>query len=287
VSQSLPLVIAGGNSLVGPYLMQRLKSEGFTAEVISRRTLSVPDGFTFTHMDLTLARNWIAPANALVISLLPLWVLVQFLPRFIGVRSIVAVGSTSLIAKANSKDRIEQLTAKNLDYAEKAIKNWCTLSNVQCTILRPTMVYDCLQDKNITRMAHFIRRYHFLPLAAPATGLRQPIHADDVAKAILKCLSNATAQNRTLTIAGGEILKYHTMTERVFTALDMKIRILMLPSQWLENCFNLGSKIGLLSEQAFGASIFHRMNQDLVFDVTEGLALLDYQPRSFSPTFTS
>ena len=58
-----------------------------------------------------------------------------------------------------------------------------------------------------------------------------------------------------------------------------------MPTGWLQRGFRFGSDIGLLNETSFGASIFKRMNEDLIFDVSEGLQLLDYQPRMFEPEF--
>jgi nucleoside-diphosphate-sugar epimerase len=247
----------------------------------------VPEGFKFTSMDLDRSRNWIAPENAVILSLLPLWVLARYLPRFIGVNAIIALGSTSLFSKAASTDAAERSTAAGLEAAEKAFQDWCLRSNVHGTLLRPTMIYDGVADNNIGRMARFIRRYRFLPLAAPALGRRQPIHADDVAKILLKAIGNEAAYGKSLNIAGGEILTYRAMAERIFVALGFKPRLLMLPESWLEKVFRWLSSAGFINETAFGSSVFRRMNEDLVFDTAEGLRLLDYQPREFLPSFPS
>lgn len=282
VPQNLPIVIIGGNSIVATYLMRRLGTQGLKAEVISRNPVAVPEGFTFTAMDLGRARNWIAPENATIISLLPLWILAKYLPRFIGVNSIIALGSTSLFTKATSPNAQERSIATGLENAEKSFQDWCARSNVHGTLLRPTMIYDGVSDMNIGRMARFIRRFRFLPLAEPAQGLRQPIHADDVAKAICKAIDNPSVYDVALNIAGGEVLTYRAMVERVFATLNMKPRLLLLPESWLERGFRLATDLGLLRETAFGSSIFRRMNEDLIFDTETGLRLLDYQPRRFS-----
>ncbi len=285
VPQNYPFVIVGGNSLVAPWLMDRLRAAGLTGDVISRNNVEIPDGFKFIAMDLGRARNWIAPENATIISLLPLWILAQYLPRFIGVQSIIALGSTSLFSKADSADSIERATAAKLDSAEQAFQEWCVRSNVHGTLLRATMIYDCVRDVNITRMANFIRRFHFLPLASPAQGLRQPVHADDVAVAIMGAMNNPAAYDKVFNIAGGEVMTYRTMAERVFAAVDIKPRLLMLPESWLEKGFSWASRAGFVHETSFGGSIFRRMNQDLIFDVESGLRVLNYKPRQLTLTF--
>lgn len=285
MSQINPLVVLGGNSLVAPYLIQRLVAEGIQGEVISRRPLAPKSGLTMTQLDLSQARNWVAPEEAIIFSLLPLWVLGQLLPRLIGVRAIIALGSTSLFSKMESQDLKERSTAAHLELAEDAFQAWAQRCNVSWTLLRTTMIYDGIADKNITRMASFIRQFRIMPLADPAAGLRQPIHADDVAKALMLSLNNAAVENKSFNIAGGEILSYRAMVERVYEGLGRKPRIKMFPTNFLENMYSIISRLGVVSPGSFSASVFHRMNENLVFDVKEGLQLLNYQPRAFRPTF--
>ena len=96
------------------------------------------------------------------------------------------------------------------------------------------MVYDGISDKNIVRIVRFIWRFRFFPLAAPAKGLRQPIHAADVAQAIICAFNNEATYGRVLNIAGGEVLTYRAMIERVFAAQGIKPRL------W--RCHHPGSK---------------------------------------------
>lgn len=279
--QDFPLVIVGGNSMVGKHLMQRLHDKGYVADVISRRPMEVPDGFSFTLMDLTKARNWIAPEGAVVISLLPLWVLAHMLPRFMGIKRLIATGSTSRFNMAGNMSAKERSLAATLEAAENVIQEWTARCAVQWNILRTTLIYDGKTDKNITRMARFIRRWHCLPLAAPASGLRQPIHADDVAIALIACLEHPEITSHAFNIAGGEILSYRTLVERVFTAQGLAPRFIWLPTQALVTAFRLITRLGLFRASSFGAGIFTRMNQDLIFDVQEGREKLGLSPRRF------
>jgi nucleoside-diphosphate-sugar epimerase len=279
------ILIVGGNSPAGFYLMHRLAAKGLTASVISRRPLDVPEGFTKISVDLNREKEWRVPVHSIVLSLLPLWMLAEFLPHFIGAQSIIATGSTSRFSKADSDDVQERATAEKLQAAEAALTRWAEAHEIPWTLLRPTLIYDCRNDKNITRMAHFIRRWRFLPVGAPALGLRQPIHTDDVAKAIVKCIGNPDVVNRALNIAGGEVLTYREMAERVFAALGYKPRFILLPVNLLKRLFRFAAYLGVVKEKSFGAAIFQRMNEDLIFDVADGLKFIDYKPRGFNPEF--
>jgi uncharacterized protein YbjT (DUF2867 family) len=46
-------------------------------------------------------------------------------------------------------------------------------------------------------------------------GLRQPVHADDIARAVVACIATGAASARVLEIGGGERLPYHAMFRRV------------------------------------------------------------------------
>ena len=94
---------------------------------------------------------------------------------------------------------------------------------------------------------------------------------------------NAGASKRSFNIAGAEQLTYRAMAERVFRGLGLKPRFAVLPTGLLREGFRAASALGLLRNASFGSSVFQRMNEDLVFDVAEGLQVLGYQPRPFEP----
>ena len=278
-----PVVLLGGTNLISAYLMPRLRAAGYETLVLARRPMEVPEGFRFQRLDFLEDEPWALPAKAVVISVLPLAVLAGALPRLTGARAIIAIGSTSLFSKTASDDENERATARKLERAESMVMRWCAQEGTPATILRPTLVYDGFEDRNIARMIRVVRRCRILPIARPSSGLRQPIHADDIAKAILGAIDNSAAQDRAFNIAGGEVLTYRAMVERVFESQGLQPRLLLLPVPWLRGAFALAARFGLLRETGFGSAVFERMNQDLVFDAAEGLDVLDYRPRRFEP----
>ncbi len=277
------MVLLGGTNLIAAYLMPRLRAAGFDTVVLARRPMQVPEGLRFQRLDFSEDEPWSLPPRAVVISVLPLAVLAGALPRLRGARAIIAIGSTSLFSKTVSDDENERATARKLERAEALVTQWCVQEGTPATILRPTLVYDGFEDRNIARMIRVVRRYRILPVAWPSSGLRQPIHADDIAKAILGAIDNPAARDRAFNIAGGEVLTYRAMVERVFESQGLRPRLLFLPVPWLRRAFGLAARFGVLRETGFGSAVFERMNQDLVFDGAEGLEVLDYRPRRFEP----
>ncbi|MDD3288880.1 MAG: NAD-dependent epimerase/dehydratase family protein [Alphaproteobacteria bacterium] len=279
---SAPIIILGGRSLVAPYLMQRVSEIGGKASVVSRREMTnLPAGFKSVPMDITRKHDLKIADGSIVISLLPIWVLAENLSGFSNAKTLIAVSSTSRFSKSTSADPKERAVADTLEQAEEKLAAWSKDSGVSFTILRPTLIYDGINDKNIARMIGFIRKFRFVPVASPATGLRQPIHADDVAQAIMKAILNANCKNKAFNIAGSEVLTYRKMVEKVFESQNRKPRILLLPAWLLREAFRLASFIGIIKEKHFGFSVFQRMNEDLIFNCAEGLKTLDYKPRGF------
>ena len=278
-------IIVGGNSLCGPYLLRQIADAGYKATIISRRPIAGYDGFTKLRLDLNAEDGWEAPAGSIVLSLLPIWVLASCLPRFLNASAIIATSSTSRFSKTGSVDAHERYIAARLEYGEDLVQNWTEQRGIAWTVLRPTIIYDGVNDQNVTKLANFVRRRKFLPIAWPANGLRQPIHADDVAAAMLKCVNNPACANQAFNISGSEILTYHDMAARIFTAVGLRPRFLKLPLPVLRILFELLGRFGFRKRLGFGMGMFQRMNQDLVFETQTGLAAIGYQPRDFRPEF--
>ena len=278
-----PVVVLGAGNMIAGFLMPRLMAAGHETLALARRPVAVPERVGFARVDLEAPGGWRVPAGAAVVSVLPLALLAEILPCLAGARSVIAVGSTSLFSKRDSDEARDRATAAKLARAEAALADWGRAAAVPVTVLRPTLVYDGVGDRNVARMIRLVRRIRVLPIARPSSGLRQPIHAADVAGALLGALDNPRAAGRSFNIAGGEVLTYRAMAERVFRSQGLAPRFVSLPVPWLRLAFGTAARLGLVRETGFGSAVFARMNQDLVFDVAEGLEILGYAPRPFAP----
>ncbi|MFM8898671.1 MAG: NAD-dependent epimerase/dehydratase family protein [Burkholderiales bacterium] len=142
-----------------------------------------------------------------------------------GARRVVALSSTSRFTKVGSGDTAENAIAAKLIDAEARVQAWAKRRGIEWVVLRPTLIYGQGRDKNISEMARFIRRFGFFPLLGSAQGLRQPIHAEDVAAACVAALQAPGAANRAYNLSGGESLAYREMVARVFAALGRSARL--------------------------------------------------------------
>ena len=214
----------------------------------------------------------------------PVWVLPDYFPLIeaSGARRVVALSSTSRFTKVGSGDTAENAIAAKLIDAEARVQAWAESRGIEWVVLRPTLIYGQGRDKNISEMARFIRRFAFFPLFGSAQGLRQPIHAEDVAAACVAALQAPGAANRAYNLSGGETLAYREMVARVFAALGRPARLVTVPL-W---AFRLAVAVlrRLPRYRHWSAAMAERMNQDLVFDHAEAARDFGFKPRGFALT---
>jgi nucleoside-diphosphate-sugar epimerase len=286
-------LLLGATSLIGRFLTPRLASAGLNALAISR---APPTGqerdvaqkaasvLQWAPGDLTQPDTLPAlePANAIV-SLSPIWLLPPALPKLLetGAPRVIAFSSTSRVTKIQSPVSAERAVAERLADGEAQTLDLCANAGVACTLLRPTLIYAEGEDRNVSRLAALIRRFGVLPLSGGGEGLRQPVHADDLAWAALALIDAPATFGKTYALPGGETLSYRAMVERVFESLGRTPRILTVPPPLWRLGLTLASPVLKGATSAMG----QRMGQDLTFDSGPAAADFGWAPRSFRPRF--
>lgn len=282
-----PAVIFGATGLVGRYLAQRLADRGFTGLCLSRDTVpppyELPPGFSW---DAVPEEGRLKiPASATLFSLAPVPALPALLARIAGGDRIIALSSSSAHFKLKSPDPDERNLAEALKRAEKEVRSLCQDRGIAWTIFRPTLIYDPGRDRNISAIAAFIRRFRVLPIVWPGIGRRQPIHADDVAQAMVAALHIPGARGARFDLPGGETLTYREMVRRVFESLGRRPVLLYLPLGPARVAFHVWQTA---TRSRYSAASLERMNMDLVLDPapvrkTLGLALRPFRPEFPEP----
>ncbi len=277
-------LILGATSLVGRFLTPRLVAEGVNPLAISRQVHGEAAAVAWIAADLGDPQLGARLPNlSTVFSLSPIWLLPDILPLLIerGARRVVAFSSTSRFTKSDSPVASERAVAARLAESEDRAIALCEAAGVVWIILRPTLIYAEGLDGNVSRLARLIRRFGVLPLAGSGGGLRQPVHADDLATAALKAAVSEAAENRAYDLPGGETLTYRAMAERVFEGMGRTPRILAVPAPVWALAFALAKPLLPGATAAMGS----RMSEDLVFDAGPAQFALDWAPRPFRPNF--
>ncbi len=280
------ILVLGATSLIGRRLLGEPPPEGLTLVAVSRRPPVRPDGGPVTWVAADLADPDLRlPQADAVLSLSPVWLLPAALPAVLdtGARRLVAVSSTSRITKARSPIAEERAVAARLAEGEDAVIATCTAAAVAWTLLRPTLIYAEGEDRNVSRLAGLVARLGVLPLSGPGDGLRQPVHAADLARAALQAIEAEAAFNRTYALPGGETLTYRAMAIRIFEALGRPARLLSVPPPLWRAGLALAAPLLPGVTAAMGA----RMSEDLTFDATAAIRDFGYAPRPFRPVFSA
>lgn len=213
------------------------------------------------------------------VSTAAIWLLPQHIPELArrGVQRIVCFSSTSVFGKASSANAEEKALVQKFNDAEDEIARLCQEYGIAWTIFRPTLIYGVGLDKNVCAVARFIRRFHLFPIAYPGRGKRQPVHADDLALAVISALANPKTAGKVYNLSGGEELEYREMVARIFQFLGMSPRI--IASNLLPVVMDMVARV--TGRVDLNGEIARRMNQDLIFSHKEATEDFSYSPRQF------
>ena len=291
--------VLGATSFVGQSLLARLQTPSLNASAAKTATSVFSPVFAFSRRAappsaITAAAgiHWqrlpVSPRTWQTsiphwIAVCPLWAVPEHFPLLeaAGARRLVALSSTSRFTKRDSAAASERAIAARLAAAEDQVLDWARTRGIAATILRPTMIYDGIHDQNVARIARFIRRFGCYPVAGAAVGLRQPVHADDVATACESALQ-CDGLHETYEISGGETLTYREMVGRIFAWLERPPRLVTLPLPLVRAA---GTLVRLLPGLESVPTMAARMNEDLVFDHGAATRDFGFHPRAFSLPF--
>lgn len=282
--------VVGATSLVGSYLLLQLKDAGHPVTAFTRNavnlTVSDVEWRSFESRSLEAddapVRGKVFQTLALWICAAPIWVLPEHFELMLshGVRRLVAISSTSVITKVDSSDPQEKAVSQKLAAAEECVKVWAKKHGVELVLLRPTLIYGNGRDKSIAEIARLINRLGFFPVFGRAMGLRQPIHAKDVAAACYAALMSSAAICGSYAISGGETLPYREMVERVFLALQKKPRLVNIPLIFFKAAVTVFRVFPRYRQ--WTSAMAERMNRDLVFDHSEATRDFGFNPGLFT-----
>ena len=279
-------VLLGGSSQAGSWLAPSLIEDGWTVHLISRGLkprfdyggnavwhkldLSDPDA-QFPAMEARVVFDTFGVASDWLERM-----------RGTGVRRVISFSSTSVFTKANSTDPVDISAVKEVRKREHALAESCARSQIDWTILRPTLIYGGkFGDRTVNDIARVIRLFGFFPVLGNPAGLRQPVHADDLAKACIFVCDNPGTFNRSYNVGGGEVLPYRDMVVRIFAAMERPPRFMRVPLP----VFEWAARIARLHPRYrhIRSSMAERMEKDMTFSNAEAISDFGYAPRRFEP----
>lgn len=265
-------LVFGASGQIGRYLLPRLREHDHAIAAVSRAAHVDSDGTHWLRGHLPDALPSLPDPVAAIVCVGPLDHFTHWLEQtdIVGSPRVVAMSSMSAEAKRDSPVAAERGLAARLRDAEQRLLARCEALGSACTILRATLIYG--SGGSLERLSARARHWHAFPLPS-GRGMRQPVHADDLAWAVTVALQRPQATG-IIAIGGGERLTAAAMFAR--TRRQLAPQTLGLP-------LAQGACRGLAHLSGRGRGMVTRLGQDLVADNAPLSALLGVAPRSFQP----
>lgn len=272
----MSIVVFGATCQVGRFLLPALARSGERVVAISRHADErSADGIVWRRGRLPDAMPALDGIEA-VVSFAPLRALAQWLAtdaRGQPIARLVATSSMSAVSKRESPVAAERAIAAALATGEDEVLTECRRRGIRATLLRPTLIYGAGIDRSLSPIARLATRTGVFPqLRGP--GLRQPVHAEDVALAVQAALRGGPGPER-LEIGGGERLTVTELFARVRASLPRAVVPVPVPF--------LASR-ALAHVPGLPKGPLRRLGQDLVADNAALVQALGIHPRPFRPT---
>lgn len=186
-----------------------------------------------------------------------------------GIKRTIFISTTAIFTQLNARSKTVRVAA------ELAIET----SGLKYTILRPTMIYGSPRDRNMWRLIRFIRYSPIIPVFGGGKSLQQPIYVDDVAQAVVSCLSNDKTIGNSYNIAGKHPLTYNEVIDTIGKAMNKRVWKLHVPSKPVIALLSLFERMRIpfpiKAEQVL------RLNENKDFSYAEALTDFGFNPLAF------
>lgn len=187
-----------------------------------------------------------------------------------GVERAVFISTTAIFTRLDASSRAPRVEAEQV----------IAQSVLRYTIVRPTMIYGSVRDRNMVRLVRWLRRWPVIPIAGNGEHLQQPVHVDDVADAVIAAARSDAAVRRAYNIAGAAPLTFNEIVDTVARLLERHVIKIHLPVAPVAGALRMLERarvrLPVRSEQIL------RLNEDKAFPYDEAARDFGFAPRSFA-----
>lgn len=186
-----------------------------------------------------------------------------------GIKRALFFSTTAIFTKLNAKSKALRITA------EEQIKN----SHLDWTILRPTMIYGTVNDRNMIRLIQTIDYFPVHPILGTGHHYIQPIYVGDLAKATVSAFHCQKAVKGIYNLSGKSPLSYRDCVQTIARLLNKKCLMFSIPLWAAIFIAWLAEKIPGLPD--IKPEQVRRLNEDKRFDHLKATEDFGFKPRSF------
>ena len=189
--------------------------------------------------------------------------------RSAAIKRAVFVSTTAIFTQLNAGSKVVRKAA------EAAINS----SDLETTILRPTMIYGTPGDRNMIRLVRWLERWPVLPVFGNGRSLQQPVHVSDVAWAVVQALETPATIGRQFNISGAASLTYNDVVRLTAQALGRRVKRFHIPARPIVTALQVSERLGITlpikAEQVL------RLNEDKAFSHSAAADTFGYSPIAF------
>jgi uncharacterized protein YbjT (DUF2867 family) len=269
-------LVIGANGNVGTLLLQELVRRGETPLASLRPGRSRPPdlpGVEWVEAELSRPES-LGPALARAETVI--WTpAVWMVPACLGALEAAAPRRFVVISSASVHTKLASGGARTKRAAEARIRE----SKLPWTIVRPTMIYGNVRDRNIARLLDYLERWPVFPLFGDGSGLMQPVFIHDLVAMILRAAETPAAAGQAYDFGAAETLSYRSLVETAARALGRRTRFAVIPLGLAAGALRTANRVGLKflrEEQAL------RLAEDKVVDNGPALRDLGATTRTFA-----
>jgi uncharacterized protein YbjT (DUF2867 family) len=179
-----------------------------------------------------------------------------------GIRRAVFVSTTAIFTSLPSQTRALRVEA------EAVVSN----SELEWTILRPTMIYGTSRDRNISRLLRYLVRWPVFPLCGNA--LWQPIYVADLADAVVAALSSPRTVRQSYNLSGKCPLRFADLLRAAAASLSRRVILVPVPVS--------AAVIAARVTRVVTPEQIRRLAEDKAFSYASASHDFDFRPRSFA-----
>ena len=189
------------------------------------------------------------------------------------VKRVVSVHTTGIFSKFRT-------ASKEYVIIEAEIAELLSKNDISMTILRPTMIYGDVCDRNISKFIKMIDRFRVFPVINHGKSLIQPVNARDLGKAYYSVLMMPIEKAKSEYILSGEklitmldafnLISKNLGKKTIFISFPLRFGVIMAK---VLKVISLGKMDYIEKVQ--------RMSEDRIFSHQEAKTDFGYRPESF------